>query len=374
MALMPVTSRAVILYDTGDPNVNITAPSGSLSGSGWQFEGHWGLVLGTPIAPHYFISAAHVGNAGGGIFRYNETNYTATQSFSLGGSDLLIWKVNETFPSVAPLYTTDNEAGKHLVVIGRGTQRGSAVMLNNTLRGWSWGTGDHVQRWGENDVAQLVPDNGHQLIYATFDQPTQISPLPNESHLSTGDSGGAVFIKDASDGVWKLAGINYAVDDLYTAADPNTRFNAAIFDSRGYYNSDGKNPPTFTPVTGDAAVPTGFYSSDIASELAWIAGVIAEPTVTYTGNSLVLTYDRIIAPSSDIVYTVDQSTDLVSWQSATTQDQVVASNGDIETVSSTVDVTGVTVLFLRLNITRPPSQSVINPQNTSTLRPIILDQ
>src|SRR6185503_15336483 len=114
-----------------------------------------------------------------------------------------------TFPSYAPLYTKSDEPGKHLVVIGRGTQRGTEIFLNSTLRGWNWGTSDQVRRWGENDVTSIVPFNGHDLVYATFDQ----AATPNESHLSNGDSGGAVFLDDG--GVWKLAGISYSVDDLY---------------------------------------------------------------------------------------------------------------------------------------------------------------
>ena len=64
-ALAPLASRAVILFRTADPAANTTAPTGGLSGSGWQFEGLWGSFLGTPIAPHFFLSAKHVGQAGG---------------------------------------------------------------------------------------------------------------------------------------------------------------------------------------------------------------------------------------------------------------------------------------------------------------------
>ena len=113
-----------------------------------------------------------------------------------------------------------DEIGQHLVVIGRGTRRGSEIILDGTLRGWDWGDSDGARRWGENDVADIVPYHGHDLIYATFDQHVQPNDRPNESHLSVGDSGGAVFLND--NGVWKLAGINYAVDDLYTAPDPDT--------------------------------------------------------------------------------------------------------------------------------------------------------
>jgi hypothetical protein len=52
-ATAPLSSEAVILYRTGDPVANTSAPTGTLSGSGWQFEGIWGAFLGTAVAPHF---------------------------------------------------------------------------------------------------------------------------------------------------------------------------------------------------------------------------------------------------------------------------------------------------------------------------------
>ena len=343
------SARGVILLDTGDPTVNTTAPSGSLVNSGWQYEGMWGGFLGTPIAPHFFISAAHIGQAGSS-FTFEGSTYTIVRSFSLANSDLLIWQVKETFPSFAPLYTANNEIGQHLVVIGRGTERGSGIFLNSTLRGWNWGPGDGVQRWGENDIANIVPYSGHDLLYATFDQHSLPIPTdhPNESHLSSGDSGGAIFLNDSS--AWKLAGINYAVDDLYTAPDPSTIFNAAIFDARGFYAYDGTS---FTQISGSSPVPTGFYCSRISFELAWICSIIADPQLDREGNFLTFTYAKLIAPSTDINYTVEQSSDLASWTVATTQDEVVSTLGDLEIVKAKIDISALTKLFVRLRVTRP---------------------
>jgi hypothetical protein len=117
-------------------------------------------------------------------------------SFSLASSDLLIWQVKETFSSFAPLYTNSDEISKHLVVIGRGTERGGEVTVNNVPLGWYWMDPGGARRWGENDVTDIIPYSGHDFIYATFDQHTQPNDRPNESHLSAGDSGGAVFLND----------------------------------------------------------------------------------------------------------------------------------------------------------------------------------
>ena len=343
------SARAVILFDTADPTTNTTAPSGALAGSGWQYEATWGGFLGTPIAPHFFISAAHIGMAGSNLI-FQGSTYTIVGSFSLPGSDLLIWQVQETFPFFAPLYSKRDELSKHLLVIGRGTQRGSEVMLNGSLRGWSWGTSDGVQRWGENDVSGIILYGGHDLINATFDQHLQSNDHPNEAHLSSGDSGGAIFLNDSGDGAWKLAAINYAVDDLYTAPMVSSQFVKSIFDARGYYNYDGVN---FTQITGAAPVPTGFYGSRISSELAWIGSVISQPQVGSEGNFLTLTYTKLLVPSSDVTYTVEQSSDLVNWSPAATQDESGAITGDLQTIKAKVDVGTGTHLFLRLKTTRP---------------------
>jgi hypothetical protein len=362
---------AVILMDTGDPSANTTAPTGALANSGWQFEGDWGGFLGTPIAPHFFISAAHIGQAGSN-FVFQGSTYTLVRAFGLTNSDLLIWQVNETFPSFAPLYSKHNEIGKHLFVIGRGTQRGSEIFLDGTLRGWNWGAVDGWRRWGENDVVDLVPYNGHDLVYATFDEGAH----PNESHLSVGDSGGAIFLKDG--GVWKLAGISYAVDDLYTAPDTSTGFDAAIFDAREYYTYDGAN---FTQISGDTAAPTGFYASRISSELAWIYSVIDPtgdldgdgvsnlleyalnldpvtpdavglPRVGREANFITLTYTQVTT-ATDIGYAVEQSSNLVSWATANTQDEIVSTAGNVQTIKAKIDISTSTRLFVRLRIARP---------------------
>ena len=351
-------AHAVILFDTGDPSVNSTEPGGDLAGSGWQYEGDWGGFLGTPISPSFFISAAHIGLAGNGL-SFGGNTYSLAGTYSQPGSDLLIWKIAGTFPSFAPLYSKSDEDGQHLVVIGRGTQRGAERPLDNVLRGWDWGPSDGVRRWGENDVTAIVPYSGHDLVYATFDQHVVPNDHPNEAHLSSGDSGGAVFINDG--GTWKLAGINFAVDgpfwdmipaDSQTAAQ--TQILAALFDDSGFYYYDDTSA-TYMQIPGPSPMPSGFYASRVSSELAWIGSVIADPQVGMDGNLLTLTYWRLNVPSTELTYEVDQSSDLTSWMTATTQDEVLATVGDLQQIKSTIDPGMADHLFVRLKVTRPQS-------------------
>ena len=370
-------AQGVILFRTSDPGANTTAPSPDPAGSGWNYEGQFGAFLGTPIAPHFFLTAKHIGQAGS-VFVFGGTNYTLVTHYYDPFSDLSIWKVVETFATFAPLFTDGTEPGLRLVVIGRGTQRGNGILVGADLRGWYWGAGDGVQRWGENIVTDIVnfssgPDDA---VYSTFDQ----NGLPNESHLSVGDSGGAVFIQDGA--VWKLAGISYSVDGpFYTDASGNGGFDGALFDARNFYYSDGGSPPHYIQITGPNPVPSGFYATRVSSKLAWIYSVI-DPAGDANGNGrsnlldyalilnttplpgygmtpvliengfLELVYKKVFNASS-LQYQVEQSIDLVSWTPANSQDELIRTDENVQTIKAKVSIGANTRMFLRLRITEP---------------------
>src|SRR5262245_65478328 len=115
VAVAPVVlttqAQAVILYKSSIRNKS--APTGTEANSGWQFQGHWaGGFEGTPIAPHYFISAAHLGGSTGQAIWFRGVNYTTVQSWDDPNTDLKIYKINGTFPAYAQLYTKTDEPGK----------------------------------------------------------------------------------------------------------------------------------------------------------------------------------------------------------------------------------------------------------------------
>lgn len=305
-AIATQTSNAVILFGSGDPAYNTTAPTGALQDSGWQYQGQWGGVLGTPVAPQYFIAASHVGGAVGQTFVFNGVSYTTTAYWDDVNTDLRIWKVDGVFPIYAPLYTASDEVGKTLVVIGRGTQRGNPVEMlseqtvyttnvvnlktlgisrktaqeqypdatfqgqtmtfvtselvtNTVLKGWQTGAGDGVMRWGQNQVTAAG-----SFLVAAFTGTNG----PDEAYLSGGDSSGAVFIQDG--GVWKLAGINYGVDGPFATSSSDPAFYGAIFDKNNLYVGG-----VLIPDDGQAR-PASYYVSRISPRASWIQGIISQ--------------------------------------------------------------------------------------------------
>ncbi len=92
----------------------------------------------------------------------------------------------------------------------------------------------------------------------------------NEGTLSVGDSGGAVFIQDPNDSVWKLAGINYGVDGPFSlSSDGSNSFNAAIFDRSGLYQYEGN----WVAESGAAYA----YATRIGSNDSWINTITGSP-------------------------------------------------------------------------------------------------
>ena len=278
--LIPFASRSVLFYSTGDPTYNTTAPGGSLTNSGWQFQGQWGGFLGTAIAPKYFITAKHVGRASGGAFWFQGTNHLVSEEFRCPDADLSIWRVCGTLSLYAPLFTGTNEVGRPLVVMGRGTPRGAGVTVTTGSvvepKGWLWDAYDGVQRWGENEVSSIFDGDAASgsellgdLLMATFDS----GAGTNECHLSWGDSGGAVFLQE--DSTWKLAGINYSVSGPYNTSTNGGGFSAAIFDEGGLFTGGMGDWMEVPDETNDQ--PGAFFATRISSNLDWIQSVLTLP-------------------------------------------------------------------------------------------------
>jgi PKD repeat protein len=260
--------RAVLFESTGSPAFNTSAPGGSLSDSGWQFEGQWGDFLGTPVAPMFFLAAKHVGGTIGDPFVLNGFTYHTVAMSDCPDCDLRLWEVAETFPSYAPMYAGSGEVNQPCVVFGRGTDRGAPVIMSGQTVGWTWGATNWVQRWGQNTISGVETDevNG-QLLFAFFGA--------NGCDLSIGDSSGGIFIKNGS--TWQLGGINYGVDGPFSSsATGSPSFDAALTNMSGFYVEVPTNGGT-TWIAAPAQ-PSSFVSTRVSANIGWINGVIGTAT------------------------------------------------------------------------------------------------
>ncbi|MCX6894931.1 MAG: hypothetical protein NTZ16_05400 [Verrucomicrobia bacterium] len=334
LLLAAAPARAIILASTGDPACNTTAPAGTLTNSGWQYEGRWNGFLGTLIAPTFFLAARHVGGSTGQVFVLNGFNYHTVAYADSPDSDLRVWQVAETFPVYTPLFTGTNEVGQHCVVFGRGTQRGEPVVINGQTNGWKWGASDGVQRWGENDIASIENDPTYGgLFRCTFDRS---APTTNECHLSSGDSSGAMFIQDGA--TWKLAGINLGVDGPFSAdSSGSNAFQAAMLDLRGFYASDGTNW-ILIPTNSPTEEPSSFYCTRVSTQLGWLNSVIHfQPGPDLRITAIVRAGDDLqvsLATATNRLYRLDRSSDLASgaWTSVTNN---LVGDGGVMTVTDT---------------------------------------
>lgn len=268
---MALPSRALIFYSTGDPEHNTIAPTADLANSGWELQGNWQLNLGTPIGPHHFITANHVGGVVGDSFYFRGSAYTTISTTVDSVSDLRIWEVAGTFPAWAELYNGTTETGLEMMVFGRGSTRGAAVTANGALKGWQWAAYDGRLRWGRNKVTAITSTPNYpssDVLQAAFNT----NGTADEAHLAYGDSAGAVFIKDTT---WKLAGINFVVDGPYSTSVTGPGFNAAIFDEGGLYKSTAG---VWTLVPDRSTTQAGsFYATRIKSRITWIQSVLLAP-------------------------------------------------------------------------------------------------
>ncbi|MBC8103218.1 MAG: hypothetical protein H7Z41_11580 [Cytophagales bacterium] len=272
-------SRAIITK--GGTGRNLSRPAGEYAGRGWELTGEWGGFLGVPIAPHYFVTAKHVGGGVGQKLLFRGAAYTTVEALSCPDSDLGVWRVRERFPVWAQLYPRRDEAGKEIFLVGRGTARGAPVVTQQgVLRGWRWGADDHRQSWGVNRVlgiADYTNPAGHwrnDLLTFAFDA----DGGPHEGIVSGSDSGGAVFLQD-TDGVWKLGGILYGVDGTPYAptAEGKGAAGGAFLDTRDLYERDRRTGEMhYHDPLRPAPEPTVAGATRISSSLPYLQSVVPD--------------------------------------------------------------------------------------------------
>ncbi len=282
---------------------NLGAPTGSLA-TPFALQGQLGLFNATPISPTQLIAAKHIGAGTGTQFTYGTQIYTVATFTDIPGTDLRVLKIDtqggtRSFSSYASVWNPSvdgSEAGRPLVVFGRGTARGEAIYApinpgyiatsvphtnivltggestgarltgptpagQGDLRGWKLGASDSLASWGQNKVEFTLtdPDYG-QLLGFNFDNGA--ATVPNEAILSRGDSSGGVFAQNNA-GQWKLIGVNLGVDGSWSFTKSGPYFEAALFDARGLWVGDATNNQ-YLPY-GNTDLAASSYASRVSS-------------------------------------------------------------------------------------------------------------
>lgn len=280
----------------GSPGNNwIDNPGETNTPTGVNVESYEGLgggdaIAGVPITSRYFLTAYHLGQ-GTSQFDYNNntattTTYNVQYVSEVGDSDIALWEISPSdsanFTWTAPLESTDPTNlvthASTFYVLGNGTQRGTAV-----TGGWAQGsnhpdnTEPGIVSWGTNTIAGIanVPDGpgvhnaGNYIAYG-FDQ----GGGSNEAILSSGDSGGGLFVKNLVTNQWELAGINYGVDVVWDSSGPN---NGGNYDSATLYNTNGYYDENGDLINNSPAQPEFSYDSEIYSNYSQIISMVPEP-------------------------------------------------------------------------------------------------
>jgi hypothetical protein len=339
-------SRAVILFGTEDPNANTTPPAGSLANSGWQYQGLYGPFLGTVISSNRFITAKHVAGSSP-TFQYQGQTYQVVgqlQSHPDSAVDLSIGTVNATFPNFASMSSRDvfrrvyfwdfiTPVPSQLTVVhGRGGPRADAVfndpsghpcVTESALRGWKHPAyADGILRWGSGQAITYLFNSPSGLDFpatTTTIWKYFLGDSLNDFALSTGDSGGGLFVFDQ--GQWRLAGISWLImQPQYKARLSDPSFAAAIFDPTGIYY-----PCTCCACTDGFGTdcPPGSLGrsyaefSDIQWNLAWINSVLGKIRLNRLNYGSSLGFGFEVGGLIDgTTITVETSADLSSWQAS----------------------------------------------------------
>lgn len=291
-------THAVII--NGSAAGNTSAPSDPDLATRWAQVGNISSYMGTPIASQYFITAKHLGNLTGQSITFPDaSSYTTTAAFFDPNSDLAIYQISGAFPGdkIVPMYSGSFSLNQPMYIFGRGVPRtdtqviGDAFPSGTEPKGWTWGTGNSTRSWGTNNYAGVFDAGsaGTQLLF-DFDS----SPA-DEGVLSIGDSGGPVFLQEG--GVWKLAGINYAVESAFNTTGNGTGFNAAIFDKGGLYQGSTTSGPWTYVNPLVSPQPAFSLSTSVPASSAWIVSIVPEPStlalgVTGTAFSLFVLWRR----------------------------------------------------------------------------------
>jgi hypothetical protein len=299
-------ASGITLYNaSGAPSSHTTAPTGTFSNSGWNYEVQFtaGIpAIGTAIGPHAFITASHTAPTPGTVINYAGNTYTVSNvaNAQIANREASIVTITGgMFPYWAPIYSTATDpstlTGVTMIDYGDGSP-GSAITVSTsrpgegTLRGWQWGPDNGVQSWGTNSINDVYvdPNTNYEYLRTTFDA----GGLTDESTLSGGDSGGGVFVQ-GKNGIWKLAAVNsseipvaYALTQF--PANPKSPLLGSAFDFNDLYlesnQTDAQGNPLYYPAQaffpGQFPIPTTAYFSNLSD----VSTSVFAPYIPHAGD------------------------------------------------------------------------------------------
>ena len=255
--------RGVVIDRVNAGSANMTAPADD---PGWNNVGGISIGTGVYLGYGWVLTANHIGSGAGitlGGVTYTMAPGTGHQLTNAGASgkstftDLYMFQLQGALPNLPAIRIASSAPanGDTVTMIGRGSiQEANRTFWNvDTSAGpvgpWVWTEttaasanyagyktiGGGTMRWGTN----VIDDNDWVLDgYDFFALGTTFDPgvSNNEAQVVVGDSGGAVFVKQA--GEWSLAGIIIATGvfpDQPGGAGTAVYYNASYFADLSYY-------------------------------------------------------------------------------------------------------------------------------------------
>jgi hypothetical protein len=204
LTALPSLTRAVVVSDAAWPGPD--AYPG-------RYVASWNGASAVAIAPHWLISAAHVGGGPGLEAVLGGEPFAADRVVRSRTEDILLIHVEKPLPGWHTLAAWSGGlerggvvAGQRVMLGGMGYRAGSPLPGGGGVD-WSGGPGE---AWGAN-IADAV---GLSRILITLDPPGSAGAVPGEAMFSLLDSGGGLFV-DGPDGSLELAGIAVSITSVF---------------------------------------------------------------------------------------------------------------------------------------------------------------
>jgi hypothetical protein len=219
LALCATLPARAVLIDSGDGTGNTTKPSDD---PGWSNSGLRGGLNGVYLGYGWVVTAAHVGfgpvTLDDIVYPPVPGSYVAILHTPSVYADLTVFRIDPYPRALPPLEipTSTVPVGADAMLIGWGQLRGAATQWMGRS-GWLWAP-NSVKRWGTNLVGASLepgpPVNATNLYLGGTTTRSLVVDFSegapgHEATVTVGDSGGALFVRDAS--VWKLGGISFAL-------------------------------------------------------------------------------------------------------------------------------------------------------------------